>query len=221
MKKIFALSFLSVFAIFVAKASVDVQVPFKIINAYSVFDFEDNFYETDLAYFPLAWAGPIRVSYVFDRNETKPFYFSAGLSSYFWPMQTICVSGSAFFKLYEFKNQNTLELLNVLDLGYAHSAWEYFDADSGNRTLAHYNYFCAGYNLSLIYRTSHFLFGFGPRIEAAFSKNSFMLYGFELSVSYRFKSSSKNLNFNFFSTNSDDSTLPLGKVQRSIKQTSL
>lgn len=195
MKKIFTLSFLSVFAIFVAKASVDVQVPFKAINAYSVFDFEDNFYETDFTYFPLPCAGPIRISYVFDKDNSKPFYFSVGLSSYVWPVQTICASGGAFFRLYEFKNQNSLELLNILDLGYAHSAWEYFDADSGNRTLAHYNYFCAGYNLSLIYRTSHFLFGFGPRIDAAFSKNSFMLYGFELSVCYRFKGISKNSDF--------------------------
>lgn len=189
MKKIFSLIFLSLFGIFVAKASVEVQVPFKIINAYSIFDFEDNFYETDLTPFPLPWIGPIRVSYVFDKTEAKPFYFSAGLSSYVYPLQTICASGSAFFKLYEFKNQNTLELLNVLDLGYAHFAWEYFDADLGNRRVKHYNSFCAGYNLSLIYRNPHVLLGFGPRIEIVLSKNSFMLYGFEFSISHRFKAS--------------------------------
>ncbi len=202
MKKIFSLAFLSFFGIFVAKASIDVQVPFKIVNAYSIFDFEDNFYETELTPFPIPWIGPVRVSYVFDKDETKPFYFSAGLSSYAYPMQTICASGSAFFKLYEFKNHNTLELLNVLDLGYAHFAWEYFDADLGKRNVAHYNSFCAGYNLSLIYRTSRTFLGFGPRIELVLNKNSFMLYGFELSICYRFKGISKSSEIDSSLTNS-------------------
>ncbi len=189
-KKLFMLfSFLTFFSLG-AFAAVDVEIPAKIIFAYSDVDLKSDFSQTVPTSFPLPFAGPARVLYLFDKTEESRWTFGLGGSTYVFPFQTIAASASAAFNLLDFKNGNSLEIFNVLDAGYLHYAYKYFDSSLGRRTSKHFNSFCAEYNLSAVYRwKGNFkgFVGFGPQIGiTSLDKEIFVFYGININLGYRF-----------------------------------
>lgn len=187
MKKFKALIFAFIFSTaFVSGNSIDLELPLKIEFAKSENELNHNYSNTSMLKFPLPFTGPARVSYVFEKPESK-WSFGVGCSVYVYPFQTLSVSGSARYHIYTFENGNSLELRNILDAGLFMHFKGYYNVEKGKRDVMSSISPFVEYSPMIFYIKNNFEFGFGPDFAAACDQNFLkVFYGINFNFGYKF-----------------------------------
>ena len=167
----------------------DLELPLKIVLAKTENEFAYDYCASKFLDIPVPLVGPVRAQYVFNPGTTKGWTFSAGLSSYVFPFQTLALSASASYRLCTFKNGGTLELKNTLDAGLFCLVSSFYDVEKGMTVTK--PWFSPGleYSLTVEYMTHGKVpvyFAAGPGIALASAKGSFFLYyGVNVLVGFR------------------------------------
>lgn len=169
--------------------TMDFELPLKIVAAKTEIESDYNYGSTKFLDMPIPIFGPVRVQYIFDNKNEIPWTFGAGFSSYFYPFQTIAISGSVSYRLLSFQNDASLEIKNSFDAGLFCLVSSYFDV-AKSKTVVRPNFsLAAEYSLTLEYRKNNsmpFYFGLGPGIACAYAKGSFFVYyGINLNFGFR------------------------------------
>ncbi len=188
-KKIFALILLlCVFPL--AFADVDLELPVGSVFALSEIPTDGN--QAYSMFFPYFEAGPLTCRYNFaPDSEASRWTFGLGGSLLLWPFQTVCASGSAVFRIKDFRNDSYLELVNALDAGIFMLFSSYYDVEQGKKVSLPYFSPALGYTLALNYHfanESPFYLGGAFRMGGADISGSFMfVYAVNLTCGFRIK----------------------------------
>lgn len=164
-------------------ANVDIEFPLKFIVGETKISQSTAFASTATTPFPLPFFGPLRAHYLFE--DCQRWTFGLGGSAYLWPFQSLALSGKAIFTIKTFKNSNSLELVNILDLGMTGKGNKYFNAEEQKNTFTYSVAPGFEYTLMLNYRWGKWSAGFGPSVGfSAYGGNIIGLYNVNASISY-------------------------------------
>lgn len=126
-KKLIISLFIFMISSMLFSQSLELETGLKTAFAKTENELDYTYFSTDFLDLPYLIAGPVRLTYVFDCSEK--WSLGTGVSLYIYPFQALAANLNASYKLTTFKNNSSLEIKTLMDLGILHLTTEYFDTN--------------------------------------------------------------------------------------------